>query len=186
MCLQKVAGMSGILAPLVAFAGIVFSISSYPNFSFTGNWLSDLGVGPTSVGFNSSLVLAGILGSVFCLGFRKTLPTLGKLGCVVLSIGTLALIGVGLFPESSGIYHTITSLVFFGFLIAGMGIVGFSMRKEKVLGSVLLFLFLIALFGVSVIHLKATAEIIAGLTFSGLSIFFGMVLLRNGNQSFKN
>ena len=48
--------------------------------------------------FNSGLILAGILGFVFCLGFRKTLPPLGKLGSVVLLIGTLALIGVGLFP----------------------------------------------------------------------------------------
>ena len=179
MCLQRIAGISGILAPIVAFVGIVFSILSYPNFSFTGNWLSDLGIGSTSAVFNSGLILAGILGFVFCLGFRKTLPPLGKLGSVVLLIGTLALIGVGLFPESSGIYHTITSFLFFGCLIVGMGIVGFSLRKEKILGRVLLFLFLVALFGVSLIHLKATAEIIAGLTFSGLSIFFGIVLLRN-------
>ena len=178
MCLQKTAGISGILAPVMAFVGIIFSIWSYPNFSFTGNWLSDLGVGSTSVGFNTGVILAGILGFIFCFGFRKSLPPLGKLGCMVLLVGTLALIGVGLFPESSGFYHTVTSVAFFGCLIVGMGVIGLGFRKQKILGRVLLFLFLIALFGVSLISLKATAEIVAGLTFSGLSILFGILLLR--------
>jgi len=63
----KISGVSGVLAPLVAFTLISLAITSHPQFSWTGNALSDLGVveGVTAVLFNSGLIIGGILAIIF-------------------------------------------------------------------------------------------------------------------------
>jgi len=66
----KISGACGILTPIVAFTCIFLAIASYPEFSWTGNALSDLGVqeGVTAVLFNSGLIFSGILALIFASG----------------------------------------------------------------------------------------------------------------------
>ena len=66
----KISGVCGILTPLVAFTFISLAIASSPQFSWTDNALSDLGVveGVTAVLFNSGLIIGGILAIIFASG----------------------------------------------------------------------------------------------------------------------
>jgi hypothetical membrane protein len=80
----KISGISGIIAPLIAFTLILLAIAYSPNFSWAENALSDLGVqeGVTAVLFNNGLIITGVLGILFATGLFKFLQEnlLGKIG----------------------------------------------------------------------------------------------------------
>ncbi len=101
----------------------------YPNYNVSTNYVSDLGATcpapsgsgclinqPTSIIFNSSIVLLGLLilvGAYFLQrSFRDRPATL------MIALAGVGAIGVGLFPETTGIWHSIFSLVVF--LFAGL------------------------------------------------------------------
>jgi len=82
----RVAGLCGVIVPVVAFSCIFIAISLSPWFSWTENALSDLGVGGAAWVFNSGLMVGGILTMVFAVGlwaaFRKrSLGRVGAVGC---------------------------------------------------------------------------------------------------------
>jgi hypothetical membrane protein len=117
---EKVGGICGILGPLVGFVFISLSISYSPWFSFTDNWLSDLGVdGFPALLFNSGLAIAGLSGIVFSLAFIKKNPA----GYVML-VTTISLVGVGLFNEKMGAAHLVFSVLFFVSSIVSMLVLG--------------------------------------------------------------
>jgi len=120
----KAAGICGFLAPLVAFALIFSAIASYPEFSWTDNALSDLGVveGITSVLFNSGLILGGVLCVVFAAGLFVFLKKriVGKLGAVIFVLASLALFAIGVFPENVRPVHYLVSVLFFMLLPISM------------------------------------------------------------------
>jgi Predicted membrane protein len=81
----------------------------YKGYNLNYNYISDLGVGPTSFIFNGSVIALGIL--VLMSGIligRKSLTTL-------FVIGGLGMIGVGIFPETTGPPHLISALLAFLF-----------------------------------------------------------------------
>jgi hypothetical membrane protein len=112
-----ISGSCGILAPIVAFGCIFFSIEYATNFSWTNNALSDLGVMayPTSTLFNLGLIVSGILAIIFASGlfilFSGRLA--GRVGTMLFLLDTLALTAIGIFPESSRPMHLYASVVFF-------------------------------------------------------------------------
>ncbi|MEW6592648.1 MAG: DUF998 domain-containing protein [Candidatus Hadarchaeota archaeon] len=86
----------------------------YPNFSWTNNVLSDLGVGATASTFNSALMAGGALALVFSVGlFLANKGALWKVGVVLLLIDAVMLFGIGLFPETMAV-HLYVSVAFFG------------------------------------------------------------------------
>jgi hypothetical membrane protein len=120
---QKISGT-------ILFAGSVIFIMLmnlaewlYPGYNVSQNTISDLGATcldskctiyqPTSIIFNSSVITLGILvilGSFFIYkGYNK------KLFSFLLVVSGLGAIGVGLFPETTGIIHGIVSLIVFVF-----------------------------------------------------------------------
>jgi hypothetical membrane protein len=110
--------VAGIATPIVAFISILTAIATYPQFSWTDNALSDLGVvaGVTGPLFNFGLVSAGILGFIFAsLGlfiyFEKS--QIGKIGSAIFAAATIALICIGIFNENYSPTHYIVSVAFF-------------------------------------------------------------------------
>lgn len=80
----------------------------YPDYSVSGNYISDLGVGVAAPIFNASVFVLGatVTASVYFL--RQTVQSKVLLGFLVLcGIGAM---GVGIFPETFGIVHTVFSL----------------------------------------------------------------------------
>ena len=145
----KISGTCGIITPSVAFSCILLAIAYAPHFSWTDNALSDLGVmpNPTSVLFNLGLIVSGILAIVFAFGllifFNKTVS--GRIGAIMFVLDCLALICIGIFPESAKPMHLYASVAFFAIFPLAM----FLMTASFVLSSkhrMAVFTFAIAVF----------------------------------------
>jgi hypothetical membrane protein len=120
----RISGTCGFLAPIFAFAFIFLAVVSYPQFSWVDNALSDLGVvgGVTAVLFNSGLIVSGVLCFIFATGLFAFLSerAVGRIGVFVLVLASLALVAIGVFPESVRSVHYFVSVAFFVFLPVSM------------------------------------------------------------------
>ncbi|MEM1610820.1 MAG: DUF998 domain-containing protein [Sulfolobales archaeon] len=102
---------------------MIIASSLYPGYSISGNYISDLGATcrgglcvvhqPSSIIFNSSSIILGaflIAGSLFIR--RGGMDRLFQTMILITGIGSL---GVGLFPESYGVLHTVSASIAFIF-----------------------------------------------------------------------
>jgi len=128
--ITKIAGICGILIPIVVLLCIGLAMSHSPWFRFTKHAFSDLGVeGISAIFFNSGMILGGILALVFSLGLIKILKN--KTGGYILSLSSLALIGIGIFPETVYILHFIVSAAFFVLLAISFLIIGLTIKRNQ-------------------------------------------------------
>jgi hypothetical membrane protein len=92
-------------------------VASYPQFSWTDNALSDLGViaGVASTLFSAGLIFSGVLALMFASGLFLFLRDnmLGEIGASLLIIDALALCAIGFFPENVKPIHYYASVAFF-------------------------------------------------------------------------
>lgn len=120
--------MAGILIFIGIAQFILFmNIASYlyPGYSVSENYISDLGVGPSALIFNSSIIILGLLGVIGSYLLYKS--GVDKIFTTFVFLASLGAAGVGVFPENMGILHTISSLI--TFLFAGLGAV-YSIRVD--------------------------------------------------------
>ena len=128
--MTRITGTCGILLPATVFMCIGFAIANSPWFSWTHNALSDLGAeGVSAFFFNSGMILGGVLAFVFSLGLMKILSN--RTGAYILSLSSLALIGIGVFPETIMTPHFITSAAFFVLLTVSLLIIGLTIKQDK-------------------------------------------------------
>jgi hypothetical membrane protein len=112
--------VAGVLLFLAILQFLIFlrvSESIYPGYSVSGNFVSDLGVGPAAPVFNTSIILLGVLVMVSSYLLYGVFGDILFMATVFLAgFGAL---GVGVFPEGSPYgLHTIMS--FITFLFAGV------------------------------------------------------------------
>ena len=126
----RIAGICGMLSPIVIFTFLGLSISQAPWFQWTQHALSNLGIkGVSAIFFNSGFILGGILTFIFSLGLIKMLSK--KIGAYVLSMSSLALIGIGLFPVIIYIPHYISSAAFFMLLTLSLLVIGLTIKQDR-------------------------------------------------------
>jgi hypothetical membrane protein len=101
----------------------------YPGYSPLRNYISDLGAlkAPTSLLFNFSVVLLGLLDMASSLLLRHEL---GRLGALVLAFAATGAVGVGIFPEDYGIPHEISALI--TFLLGAVAVIIMGIRRGGV------------------------------------------------------
>ena len=123
-----VAGLFLLVGGVVFMFGWHLAEFLYPGYSVSENFISDLGatcrndvckiVEPSATIFNSSVIFLGIMlvaGSYYIHRvFSRIYIT------ILLAITGVGAVGVGAFPETAGILHTIFSLI--TFLAAGLTI----------------------------------------------------------------
>ena len=100
---------------------LVAAEALYPGYSISGNWISDLGVGSTAPLFNSSVFLFGacILTGSFLL-FRILDD---RLFSALVGLAGLGAMGVGVFPETTGLPHFLSAdLVFLAGALAAIAV----------------------------------------------------------------
>lgn len=128
--IARIAGICGILIPIVVLLCIGLALSHSPWFRFTEHAFSDLGIeGISAIFFNSGMILGGILALVFSLGLIKILQN--KTGAYILSLSSLALIGIGIFPETVYTLHFIVSAAFFMLLAISFLIIGLTIIRDQ-------------------------------------------------------
>jgi len=122
---------------LLIVSEIVYSAHGTQAYSVSANYVSDLGatcpssgacyIPPSALLFDSSIALMGLLillGAYFFHRAFKWTPA-----TVILALAGIGALGVGLFPETTGIWHSIFSLVVF--LFAGLSaIVTYRFQKK--------------------------------------------------------
>jgi hypothetical membrane protein len=119
--LLKIGAVSGIGTPILAFVFILTAITSYPQFSWTNNALSDLGIvtGITGPIFNFGLYSSGFLAFIFAMFGLSTYignSWIGKIGSLTFGATGIALMCIGFFPENVALYHYLFSVTFFSLL----------------------------------------------------------------------
>jgi hypothetical membrane protein len=193
----KISGVCGTIAPIVAFTLISLAITSHPQFSWTGNALSDLGVveGVTAVLFNSGLIIGGILAIIFASGLFIFLRNrmLGRIGAFIFTLAALVLVAIGIFTENFGRIHYYVSVAFFTFAPISMLIICatfFVMRKVKMglftfLTAIIAALVWVLQFAMRYVPNVAIPETISALLASTWSIVLGFQMLKQGSRSNK-
>ena len=97
-----------IIAGLLPLAVIIILSAASVNFVLFADFISDLGVGDYALIFNATLVVASLLAVPFAFHVYKRYNYL-----IILFLTTiLFLIGVGLFPSTSGLHMPLAALFF--------------------------------------------------------------------------
>ena len=110
---ERVAGVLFFVAVTQFILGLVIAEALYPSYSLSENYVSDLGVGPSSIIFNSSVFLLGLLlvfGTYF-LRHSSDFKTVNRL-LFLMAIGTM---GVGVITKDFTVAHGVVSSVAFFF-----------------------------------------------------------------------
>jgi hypothetical membrane protein len=109
----KVAGALIFVAVTQFVLGVIVSEALYSGYSISENYVSDLGVGSSSIIFNSSVFLMGLLLIIGAYFLHRAFDfTMLTVTFVLMAIGS---IGVGIFTKDTGTIHRIASLFFFLF-----------------------------------------------------------------------
>jgi len=123
---RKIAGSFLFIGAVLCVLGIIIAETFYPGYSTSGNYISDLGVGPSSLIFNSSVFLVGAL-TVGCAYFIQRAFDF-RLFSLFAAIAGIGAMGVGLFTEDAGVVHVAFS--FITFLFAGLSaIMSYKLQK---------------------------------------------------------
>ncbi len=187
----RISGVSGVLTPLIAFTFILLAIACYPQFSWTENALSDLGVqeGATAVLFNTGLIVSGILAILFAIGLFRFLQEnpFGRVGALVFVLDAFALTAIGVFPENVKPIHYYASVILFtlfpiSMLFLGTAFLRTSNRKLA------FFTFIAAIVAAIVWTIPfskgvAIPETLSALSVSMWSIVLGCKMLKEGIHS---
>jgi len=124
---RVVAGALILIGATQFVIGMIVSEALYPTYSTGRNYISDLGVGPSALIWNSSVLLMGLLvlvGAFFLQrAFRFELLT------VTLVLTGVGAMGIGVFTEAFGVLHMIVS--FIAFLFGGLSAI-FSVLCSRV------------------------------------------------------
>jgi hypothetical membrane protein len=188
--LLRVSGIYGVLAPFLAFTFILMAVRSHPQFSWTANALSDLGVvsGVTAGVFNSGLIVCGVLCFTFAIGLYLLLieSVIGRVGVIVFALACLSLVAIGTFPESVPPTHYLVSVAFFVLLPISLLVItaGFAVIRQTKMA---LFTLAVAVFAALpwvlyfTVHYAsgvAIPEIMSGLAGGVWTVVLGYKMLR--------
>ena len=132
---SKIAGALMFVAGVQFVIALVVAEALYQGYSISQNYISDLGatcratcqiVDPTSTIFNSSVIILGVLMIVGAYFMKRAFSS--RLLSALIVLTGVGAIGVGVFPETTGVTHHIFSLI--AFVFAGLSAVA-SYRLEK-------------------------------------------------------
>jgi len=109
---ERVAGVLFFVAVTQFILGLAIAEALYPGYSLSENYVSDLGIGPSSIVFNSSVFVLGLLlviGTYF-LRQNSNLKTVNRL-LFLMAIGAM---GVGVVTKHFTLAHgAVSSIAFF-------------------------------------------------------------------------
>ena len=124
---KEITGLLLFIGGVQCVLGIIIAEAFYPDYSTSQNYISDLGVGPSALIFNSSVFLLGVLAIGGAYFIQRAFNF--RLFSILTAITGIGAMGVGLFPEDAGAIHAIFSLI--TFLFAGLSaIMSYKLQKR--------------------------------------------------------
>jgi hypothetical membrane protein len=200
--LMKFAGVCGVASPLVVLVCIFAAASLSPWYSWTYNYISDIGGHPgdrpvwsvhgaASILLNIGLIAAGLMGVAFAFVLRgiKALGTpCGRLGSSLFLLDMVALMSVGIFPESTGGPHGVAAVSLFVLIPLSLIFMGIGLREtsdEKRFAVLVLLLGLASFLSFALFALprpygqNGVVELIPSICTGTFSISFGFRLMAN-------
>jgi hypothetical membrane protein len=109
----RIAGVLFVIASAQFILGLVAAEASYPDYSVSGNYISDLGVGPSAAIFNTSAFLFGLLSLIGTYFLPRTADFRGL--TLLLGLMAIGAMGVGIFTSAFTEIHGAAALMAFGF-----------------------------------------------------------------------
>jgi len=109
----RLAGSALFVGTVQFLLALIVAGALYPGYSVADNTISDLGVGPSALIFNSSVFLLGVM--IVVAAYLIQCAFRSKLFFVLFVLTGIGAMGVGLFPESVPPFHKIASLIVFLF-----------------------------------------------------------------------
>ena len=123
---ETAAGAIFIIAATQFTLCLIIAEATYPGYSISSNYISDLGVGSSAIIFNSSVFLLGLLILIGTYFLRHS-PNF-KTENILLLLMAIAAMGVGIFTKNFTLAHgTVSSAAFF---FAGLAAI-FSFKIQK-------------------------------------------------------
>ena len=125
--LRKAAGVCGVMSQPVGLVALLLAASRYPAFGWRGSDISVLGVeGPTAAVFNWGLIISGLLSLAFAIGLGRSTRWRrpGRWGIASLLLGSIALSGIGIFPRTLSLPHSLVAIGFFTFVTLALLLIG--------------------------------------------------------------
>lgn len=110
---KKMAGALIIFASVQFLMLLVVAEASYPGFSISKNFISDLGVGPSAPIFNASVFICGLTLAASAYFVHRVFRY--RLLLIFLVLTGVGAMGVGLFTEHHIVPHSIAALIAFFF-----------------------------------------------------------------------
>ncbi len=124
---------------------IIFAVFWLVAIAVDGHWvfgvntLSDLGADrPGRLWFNSGVIIAGIMLAIYSFGLHHVLVKgqLSSGGSLLMLLSSIALIGIGIFPETSGTIHLYLSWAFFTLAMIGLLVLARPVFRSAALGQI--------------------------------------------------
>lgn len=112
----KTAGILFFIASAQLVLGLIVAEALYPGYSMSGNYISDLGVGPSSMIFNSSIFLLGLLSIIGAYFLPRNINF--RALTVLLALMAIGAMGAGIFTKDSAAIHGFVSSM--AFLFGGL------------------------------------------------------------------
>jgi hypothetical membrane protein len=109
----KTAGILFFIASTQFVLGLIVAEALYLNYSVSGNYISDLGIGPSSVIFNSSIFLLGLLSIIGAYFLRHNVNF--RALTVLVSLMAIGAMGAGVFTKNFPVIHGAVSSMAFAF-----------------------------------------------------------------------
>jgi hypothetical membrane protein len=137
--------------------------------------------------FNMGLILSGVLALAFGIGLFAFLGkgAMSRVGCSVFVLACLALIAIGVFPESTGQTHLVVSVLFFVFLPISLLflVISLSLQNQIKMTAFTLTMFFVAAlpwvleFTVNYASGVAIPEAVSALAGSGWAVTMGIMMI---------
>lgn len=128
---ESIGHVIGMAAVIVGIAGLALSIGLAEDFSLQADNLSDLGDPATDLDwlFNGTIILAGVLSTVFFLTLTGRLPKGSqRLGVGIFAVSGAMLTGIGIFPAGHPLHLPLAGGFFVGVTV-GLVAVGYGDRQ---------------------------------------------------------
>ena len=123
---RTLAGILFLFGSTQFLLAMLIAEGSLPTYSVSDQAISDLGVGPTALLFNGSVILLGVSALAAAYFFHRTHKVLWL--TILFFVAGIGPIGVGLFPENTGLPHSIFALL--SFLFGGLAAILSSFRTR--------------------------------------------------------